>query len=203
MTRIYIIRHGETSWNLETRAQGMTNIKLSDKGILQAKYLAKRMKNYNIDVIYSSDLDRALSTAEMIAREYEYPVNIIPELREMSFGNWEGLTNQEIQSKYKEAYTVWRNKPHEAVIPGAENLVDVQKRGLQALHRLVSENQNKNIAIISHGTAIKAILLGLMDIDLSYFYKIRQDNTCINLIEFKDYGPVIVTLNDTAHLENI
>lgn len=203
MTRLYIIRHGETVWNAETRAQGAKNIHLNEKGLLQAQALGKRMKNYPVDGVYSSDLDRALSTAQAVAREFNHEVNIIPALREMSFGHWEGLTNHEIQEKHYEHYTVWRNKPQEAQIPGAEKLIDVQSRGLKALHRIVESNPNKNIAVVSHGTTIKAILLGLMDIDLSYFYRIRQDNACINIVEFREYGPVIVTMNDTAHLENM
>ncbi|AOT68107.1 histidine phosphatase family protein [Geosporobacter ferrireducens] len=202
MTKLYIIRHGETVWNAETRAQGAKNIQLNEKGLLQAQHLGKRMKNYSIDAIYSSDLDRALSTAQAVAKEFQYKVNIIPELREMSFGHWEGLTNREIQEKHLTHYRIWRSKPHEAQIPGAEKLLDVQSRGLAALHRIVEENPNKNVAVVSHGTAIKAILLGLMDMDLSNFYRIRQDNACINVVEFREYGPVIVTMNDTAHLEN-
>ncbi len=202
MTKIYIIRHGETIWNAETRAQGAKNIQLNEKGLLQAQYLGKRMKNYPIDAIYSSDLDRALSTAQAVAKEFQYEVNIVPALREMSFGDWEGLTNQEIQEKHATHYTIWRSTPHEAQIPGAERLLDVQRRGLAALHQIAEENPNKNLVLVSHGTAIKAILLGLLDMDLSYFYRIRQDNACINVVEFREYGPVIVTMNDTAHLEN-
>ena len=202
MTKFYIIRHGETIWNAETRAQGAKNIQLNERGLLQAQYLGKRMKNYSIDAIYSSDLDRALSTAQAVAKEFQYEVNIVPALREMSFGDWEGLTNQEIQEKHATHYTIWRSTPHEAQIPGAERLLDVQRRGLAALHQIAEGNPNKNLVLVSHGTAIKAILLGLLDMDLSYFYRIRQDNACINVVEFREYGPVIVTMNDTAHLEN-
>lgn len=203
MTRLYIVRHGQTKWNIESRAQGSKNIELTEKGREQAKLLAQRIKDYEIDCIYSSDLDRAFDTAMMIGKEKNLQVSKIEGLREMCFGEWEGLTNDKIKEDYMEHYTIWRNKPHQAHIPGGEKLVEVQKRGLKAIHEIITNNKNKNILIVSHGITIKTILLGILDIDLSNLYKIRQDNTCMNLIEYKDYGPVIVSLNDTAHLENI
>lgn len=203
MTKIYLVRHGETTWNADARAQGSKDVALSERGRLQAQLLAKRMKNYHIDHIFSSDLIRAYETASIIAEGFQSEVNQIHGFREMSFGEWEGLTNDEIKQNYDTHFKIWRSQPHKAQIPGGEMLLDVQKRGLQALHQLVNRYKGQSILIVSHGTALKAILLGLLDIDLSYFYKIRQDNTCINLVEFRDYGPVVVTLNDTAHTENI
>ncbi|MCT4604955.1 MAG: histidine phosphatase family protein [Marinisporobacter sp.] len=203
MTKLYLVRHGQTKWNIESRAQGSKNVELTDEGRNQAILLAERMKNYRIDAIYSSDLDRAYETAKILGNTLNIEVKKIDGLREMSFGEWEGLTNEEIQKDYKEHYTVWRNDPHKANIPGGEKLLDVQKRGLAAIYRIVKENKNKNIIVVSHGVTIKSIILGVMDIDLSYFYKIRQDNTSMNLIEYKSYGPVLVTLNNTSHLENM
>ncbi|MCT4618730.1 MAG: histidine phosphatase family protein [Marinisporobacter sp.] len=203
MTKLYLVRHGQTKWNIESRAQGSKNVELTDEGRNQAILLAERMKNYKIDAIYSSDLDRAYETAKILGKTLNVEVKKIDRLREMSFGEWEGLTNEEIQKNYQEHYTVWRNDPHEANIPGGEKLLDVQKRGLDVIYRIVKENENKNIIVVSHGVTIKSIILGVMDIDLSYFYKIRQDNTSMNLIEYKSYGPVLVTLNNTSHLENM
>ncbi len=203
MTRLYLIRHGETQWNAESRAQGLKNVQLTEEGIYQAKCLAHRMRNYKIDVIYSSDLDRAYKTAKIIGETLGLEVNILNNLREMSFGKWEGLTMDEIRSQYNDHYTIWRNVPHQATIPDGETLLDVQKRGLKAVHQIIEKHENQNILIASHGVMIKSIILGFMDIELSNFYKIRQSNACLNLIEFKEYGSVIVTLNDTAHLESI
>ncbi|QEK12183.1 histidine phosphatase family protein [Crassaminicella thermophila] len=203
MTKLYLIRHGQTKWNTESRAQGSINVALSKEGRYQATLLANRMKNYEIDCIYSSDLDRAYETAVILGEKLNTEVKKISGLREMSFGEWEGLTHENIKKNYLEHYTVWRSKPHEANIPGGEKLIDVQKRGLETINDIITENKGKNIMVVSHGVTIKSIILGIMDIDLSNFYKIRQDNTCVNLIEYRDYGPVIVTLNDTAHLENI
>ncbi len=201
--RLYIVRHGETQWNAESRAQGSMNVQLTENGINQARSLANRIQHYPIDVIYSSDLDRAYETAKIIGKKINLEVNILNELREMSFGKWEGLTMAEIQQKYRDHYIVWRSTPHQAKIPDGEKLLDVQTRSLKAVHQLLKRHKDQNILIVSHGVTIKSMILGLMDIELSNFYKIKQDNACLNIIEFREYGPVIVTLNDTAHLENI
>ncbi|HHY90333.1 MAG TPA: histidine phosphatase family protein [Clostridiales bacterium] len=203
MMRLYIVRHGETQWNAEARAQGSQNVQLTENGINQARLLANRIQHYPIHAIYSSDLDRAYETAKIIGKKINLEVNILNELREMSFGKWEGLTMDEIQQKYHDHYIVWRSTPHQAEIPDGERLLDVQTRSLKAVHQLLKRHKDQNILIVSHGVTIKSMILGLMDIELSNFYKIRQDNACLNIIEFREYGPVLVTLNDTAHLENI
>ncbi len=201
MTKIYLIRHGETVWNTEYRAQGSRDIKLSEEGIKQAELLSNRLKKHSIDHIFSSDLSRAFQTAKILGSKLGLPIETIPEFREMSFGEWEGLTMAEIENTFSDHYRIWRSKPHEATIPKGEMLLEVQKRGLLALNLLTENYKNQTIAIVSHGTIIKAILLGLLDIDLSYFYNIKQDNTCINIVEFKPHGVIIKTLNDTGHLE--
>lgn len=203
LTRIYLVRHGETVWNAESRAQGSINIGLSDIGKVQAKVLAERMRSYSIDHIYASDLDRAYETAAVLGEIFDLKVQKYNDLREMSFGEWEGLTHEEIQLQYSHHYRVWRNSPHTAVIPKGEKLIEVQNRGLKAIYNIANKHKNQNTVIFSHGTIIKAVLLGILDMDLSNFYKIKQDNVSINRIDFKPYGPVVVSMNDTAHLERL
>ncbi|MBF8984488.1 histidine phosphatase family protein [Lutibacter sp. B2] len=203
MTKLFLIRHGETTWNVESKAQGAKNIELSEVGRQQAAYLAERISKYKIDYIFSSDLDRAYETASIIGGKINKEVSQIGDLREMSFGKWEGLTQKQIKEVYKEHFIVWRNNPHKADIPDGERLIDVQNRALRAVNDVVDKHKGKNILIVSHGVTIKTIILGIMGIGLSDFYKITQNNTCINVIEYRDYGPVILRLNDTAHLENI
>ncbi len=201
MTRLYLIRHGETLWNIERRAQGIKNIELSQRGIAQGKLLAQRLKKQKIDIIYSSDLSRAYETASIIGKEIDKPVYTLPEIREMNFGDWEGLTMSEIKENYKDIYDSWKNTPHTAIIPGAETLIQVQERVMKGVHRIIKENKGKNIIMVSHGVAIKTIIFNLLDIDLSNYKKIRQDNTAINIIDFKKDYNVLVSLNDTCHLK--
>ncbi|RBP45595.1 histidine phosphatase family protein [Garciella nitratireducens] len=203
MSRLYLIRHGETIWNRERKTQGIKNVSLSETGKLQAKYLAKRLKKENIDFIYSSDLSRAYKTAEIVGNHIGKSVQILPEIREMNFGDWEGLTLNEIDKKFHDIYNQWNHTPHLAKIPGGETLIQVQERAIKVVNRIIKKNPNKNIVMISHGTTIKTIIFYLLDIDLSYYKKIKQDNTAINIIDFKKEYNVLVKLNDTCHLLNL
>ncbi|AIS52435.1 phosphoserine phosphatase 1 [Thermoanaerobacter kivui] len=202
-TRLYIARHGQSEWNLENKIQGIQDTNLTETGIRQAQLLAKRLKSEKIDCIYSSDLKRAHETAQIIAQEFGLEVKKIPELREMSFGVWEGLTAEEINKLYKEIYQLWRINPDKAVIEKAETLKEVQKRILIETYNIIEENRGKNILIVSHGTSIKALILGILGIDLSFYPKIRLDNTSLNIIDIKEDGKaVLVLLNDTCHLRS-
>ncbi|MGL5515099.1 MAG: histidine phosphatase family protein, partial [Sporomusa sp.] len=96
MTKLIIVRHGQTLWNLEKKYQGHSDIALSDEGLVQAAAVAERLAAEKIDTVYASDLSRAFKTAEGIAAKHELTVNIVPELREIKFGDWEGLCYEQI-----------------------------------------------------------------------------------------------------------
>lgn len=202
-TRLYIVRHGESTWNALNKIQGSSDIELTEMGLMQARMLSKRLRTEKIDAIYSSDLKRAYLTASIIANELNLDVKKLPELREIAFGVWEGLTVNEIQNLYKDIYDLWRTNPVKAIIEGAETLKDVQNRILNGTYKLIDKYKNKNILIVSHGTSIKSLILGLLGLDLSYYPKIRQDNTALNIVDIKDDGnAVLVLLNDTCHLRS-
>lgn len=202
MARLFLVRHGETLWNKEKRAQGVQDIALTKEGKIQGMCLAEKLKNENIDFIYSSDLSRAYKTAKILGGQINKPVHIISDIREMNFGKWEGLTMADIKLKYQNVYNIWRNTPHIAQIPGAETLIQVQERVMRGVYNIINKHPNKNIVLVSHGVAIKAIIFGLLDLDLSNYTKIRQDNTAINIIDIKQDHNVLVQLNDTCHLIN-
>lgn len=201
VTRLYIARHGQSKWNLESRMQGMKDIELTQLGLEQAELLAKRLKGENIDCIYSSDLKRAYTTAEIISKEINAPIVKIEEFREMSFGVWEGLTAKEIEENYQELYDLWKTDPRYVLIENAETLEEVQKRMLTKTKEIVEENWGKNILIVSHGTSIKALILGLLEIDLSFYPSFRMDNASLSIIDIKENKKAVLVLyNDTCHL---
>lgn len=203
MLKLYLIRHGETIWNKEYKTQGCRNIQLSKRGILQGRLIAEKLKsrNENFIKIFTSNLDRCYSTASFIAKELNIDMEANRNLREMSFGEWEGLTIEEIRNLYCEEYRLWRNQPCTSSIPKGENLKTVQDRCLEVVNRIVKRYDNGSVIIVSHSVAIKTIILGLLGIDLKHFYSITLKNASMNMFEFRDYGPVLVNLNDTCHLE--
>ena len=204
MLKLYLIRHGETSWNSESKTQGCKNIQLSDKGILQGRLLAEKLKSSDDEFkkVFSSDLDRCYLTAKSIDEVLNLGIEINKGFREMSFGDWEGLTIDEIKRTYLNEYTKWRNEPCMATIPRGEGLKTVQKRCLDALENIFQRYNDGSIIIVSHGVAIKTMILGLLGLDLKHFYSLSIGNASMNKIEFRDYGPVITNLNDSCHLQH-
>lgn len=200
MSVIYLIRHGETKWNLEERFQGITNTELTKNGIDQGKKLAERLKEINIENIYTSPLDRAKITAELIGTETKKDIIITDDFKEISFGDWEGLTTTEIADKY-EWSGKWLVNPELYQIPNADNLLDEKIRLKNRLTEIAEKNQRDapNL-IVSHAGVIRLAILGAMDLPLSYYWRLTFGNTCINILEYHKGRFILKCLNDTSHL---
>ena len=197
---IYLVRHGQTNWNILGKTQGHGNSNLTEKGINQAKDLAESMIKYPIDYIYSSDLGRAVETAEIIANKFDKEVITTPALREMGFGEWEGLLIKEIQENYADIYKTWRNQPHLAEIPGGETLQIIKERTDKFLQELNEKYDGKHIVLVTHSVTARVILLSVLNSAMENIYRINQGNTALNVIEFRDYGPDVIKMNDTSHI---
>ena len=198
---IYLVRHGQTNWNILGKTQGHGNSNLTEKGINQAKDLAESMIKYPIDYIYSSDLGRAVETAEIIANKFDKEVITTPALREMGFGEWEGLLIKEIQENYADIYKTWRNQPHLAEIPGGETLQIIKERTDKFLQELNEKYDGKHIVLVTHSVTARVILLSVLNSAMENIYRINQGNTALNVIEFRDYAPVVIKMNDTSHIK--
>ena len=183
----YIVRHGQTDWNILGKTQGHGNSDLTPQGIEQAKELSEDIGKYSIDYIFSSDLGRAMQTEA---------------LREMGFGVWEGLLIKEIQKDYSDIYATWRNEPHLVNIPEGETLKIIKERVDAFIKELNEKYDNKNIILVTHSITLRVMLLSFLESGMENIYRIKQDNTALNIVEFKDYGPVIVKMNDTSHIKN-
>ncbi|MDD2360831.1 MAG: alpha-ribazole phosphatase [Syntrophaceticus schinkii] len=201
MTRLLLVRHGETIWNHTSRYQGHTDIELSETGREQARSLAKRLKTEKVKAVYSSDLKRAFETASILASPHNLPVKATKELREINFGDWEGLTYQEIMEEYRELASEWYQHPGKIRIPGGETFTDVKERAYNTILELARQNDPGTIIVVAHGGTIRAIICGLLDIDLNHAFQIRQDNTALNIIEYNHGGYIVLSLlNGVSHL---
>lgn len=207
MTKVILVRHGQTLWNLEMKYQGHCNIPLTDKGIAQAELAATRLKTEKISAVYASDLDRAFKTAECIAAKHNLGVIAIPQLREINFGDWEGMTfeaiTDPINSHWAEEMAKVFSHPGDVQIPGGENFSEVKERATIALTQLVAKHPDETIVIVSHGATIRTLLCGILDIDLNNLWKIKQDNTAINMLEYYDDKVFVSLLNDIHHLTEV
>ena len=198
----YIVRHGQTNWNILGKTQGHGNSDLTAKGIEQATELAESIVNYPIDYIYSSDLGRAVQTAQILGDKLNIKVKETEALREMGFGEWEGLLIDEIKTNYANVYTTWRNEPHLAQIPGGETLHLIKDRVDSFIQSLNEKYDNKHILLVTHSVTVRVMLLAFLNSGMENIYRIKQDNTALNIVEYRDYGPVVIKMNDTSHIKN-
>lgn len=200
-TTLFLVRHGETEWNKLGKFQGSMDIALSDEGIKQAKYVSKRF-NGNFDCIYASPLKRAVETAKTIAEGTNIEPIIYKDLREINFGDWEGLTVSEISSKFPKEYEIWKTDKNEAPIcKGDLSIKRASLRASNAIQTIVKENIGKKIIIVAHGGIIKAGLIGLFNWDMTMYHKVILGNTAVSEIRFDDnLNPIIISVNDTSHL---
>lgn len=201
MTKIYLIRHGQSQWNILSKVQGQKDASLTDLGKEQARKLGKRLIDENIDIIYSSDLSRALETAKIISSIIDKPIIESKEIREINFGLWEGLTMEEIQNKYKEEYLTWMKEPEKFILEGAETLEALKNRVMKFVEKIIIENKDKNIALVSHSASLKVIILNLLGIGNAFYKNISLKNVSLSIIECRKYNNVLTLLNDTSHLK--
>ena len=201
-TRIYLVRHGETAWNATGRFQGHTDVPLSENGKAQAERLALRLNREKITAFYSSDLSRAKETAEILAKEHELPVTYLPALREINFGEWEGLTMKEISEAYGAITEQWWSNPLSTQIPAGESLRDVATRCLRAIQTIVERHDGETVVVAAHGGVIRVIVGLALEIDLNYYWKLRLDNVSLSILEYHAPEKAILELfNDTCHLK--
>lgn len=168
---------------------------------MQARKLAANFPVQDVAAIYASDLNRAMVTAETIAEQFGLPVQAEPAFRELSFGEWEGLTYQQIVGKWEDAMANFLQHPDILEIPGGENFPAVQKRATERLNELIRKHDGQTIVVVAHGAVLRTILTAALHMPLQYLWSIRQFNTAVNIVRY-DAGanPTVELLNSTAHL---
>lgn len=202
MTRVVFIRHGQTEWNKSGRYQGQSDVALSEEGIGQARCLAEHFPLDRLDCAYSSDLQRSMATAEIVAGRFGLAVQKEPSFRELSFGDWEGLTYQEIVSGWPEAMTNFLTHPDIMEIPHGETFAQVRERAMQRLWEIVAEHESRDhvVGIFAHGAVLRTMLTALMQMPLSNVWTLSQYNTAVSIVRFDEGRPTVELLNSTAHL---
>ena len=200
MTKIFLIRHGQTEWNLAGKYQGQSNVQLSARGVEQARMLAAAFPARQLDAIYASDLSRAMTTARMIAERFRLPVQPEKAFREMNFGDWEGLTYAEIAAKWPDIANDFFRRPDRLLVPHGETFAILQERAVARVEELCAAHAGQTIAVFAHGAVLRTILAAALHMPLRYIWHIRQDNTAVNIVRYDEDGALIDLLNSTAHL---
>jgi broad specificity phosphatase PhoE len=196
--RLLLARHGESVWNAEKRFQGHTDIALSDRGRAQAEALGRALCGYRVRAAYVSPFRRARETAEVALARSGVRVTVIEELRELSLGDWEGCTVDEVRAQAGDPYRAWLRAPHDCPPPGGEPLPVVSARVRAALDRIAAEHaRGDDVLIVSHGGVISVYACDLLGCSYNQLWRLRVDNASLTVVR----PPRLVSLNDTAHLE--
>ena len=200
MTRIFLIRHGETEWNRQNRLQGNSNIHLSKEGYHQAITLADHPPFQHVDAIYSSDLARAMETASIIAERFNLGVKMMPALREMNFGDWEGREISELVKNFPEDFGKFFTAPERCHPPHGETFLECQARVMIGIREIIAEHENQNVIVVSHGAVIRLVLGAALDMPIHKIWAISQSNVAVNIMRVDDGKFTVELMNSTEHL---
>ncbi len=201
MTRIVLVRHGQTEWNRVERFRGRADVPLNETGLAQAEATGKRVAvEWQPSAIYASPLSRAVKTAAAIARHFDLPVQIHHGIADIDYGQWQGLTPDEVKERWPEIHHAWYSAPHTMRIPGGETLDDLRTRGMAAVKELAVRHAGQTIVLVGHTVINRIILLGALGLGNERFWRLRQDTCAINVFEADDGEFTLVSLNDTCHL---
>ena len=193
--KLYIVRHGETEWNVIKRFQGQLNTPLTEKGMEKLKETGKNLENVLFEEVYTSELERTVNSAEIILNENngyknnKLELQKLAELNEVYFGVWQGLTYEEVFLKYpEEADNYFYNvKNYNAENVEAENLKDALERFLKGINKILNRHKSGNILVVTHGTVFEMFInyvenKSIFDID----ERTLMDNGDYKVFSYKD-----------------
>jgi len=202
MVEIILARHGETDWNLAEVFRGRADMELNETGLKQADLLGKYLSGVKIDAVYSSPLKRALKTAEAIAGYQALEMNVAWGLIDFDFGEWQGLSHQEVKDGYKEFYTEWLNHPDRVKIPAGESLKDVRKRAMAVVND-VTKRYDGVAVLVSHRVVNKVLICALLGLNNSHFWNIKLDTCGITSFNYEGGRFILTKHNDTSYLKAV
>jgi len=200
-TRLIVVRHGQTHWNVEARIQGQGDSDLTEEGIAQAEAIAARLAGEPIDVVIASDLGRALETARRIVKRTGHAIATDERLRERNFGHGEGMTYDEVDRAYPWAFARVRDVDPDFVIPGGESRRQFHERVRQAFDAIAAEHAGKTVLVVTHGGVLATFYRHIHAIDLGVAHPIAIVNASYNVLRHDASGWSIETWSDSAHLE--
>jgi len=195
-TRLYLVRHGQVVGFDKLMANGHTDVDITETGVIQMNTLAERLRLVELDAIYATGLTRTEKGARIIGQYHNIPVISKPEMKEIFFGDWEGMSLEEIEKACpgeldKRYADIANYRP-----PGnGENMIDVSKRVLACLKGIISEKTGKNILVVAHGGVNRVIVCDALRMDINNLFNIQQDYGCLNILDYSPDNAIVRLLN--------
>ncbi len=201
MNDLWLIRHGETDWNIERRFQGSSDRRLNATGQAQARTLVARLRAERFDAIYASDLARVKETAALALAEHPQQTSIQEDarLREIDFGIFEGLTFDEIRAQYPEELATWE-KDRDKSPHGGDTLSAVIARVDAFLQDVLVSHPDGRVLVFGHGGVLGILLSLILGLDPERWWQLRLINCTISQIQLYDEGAVLLRFNDACHI---
>jgi probable phosphoglycerate mutase len=203
LTRVILIRHGQTVWNKGDRFRGQIDLDLDDVGLRQAEAIAYHVKHWPVSHLFSSPLKRARQTAQAVADIMSLDTKQVDGFNDINYGQWQGRTPSAMAVEHPDLYHLWRTQPDLVTFPEGEGLNQIRNRATSALEELLTRYPGKTIVIVSHKVVCKLIILHVLGLDSSHFWNVEQDNGAINILEFRNNLLIAGLINDTCHLKGI
>ncbi len=176
MTTLIMIRHGETNWNVTGRYQGQADPPLNSKGIEQARQLAEKLADVKIELIFTSPLQRAAQTAQIIATHLQIPVYTDMRFAEIHQGDWQSRLRSEIENLYPDLFERWETEPWQVTPPGGEPLLEVQKRVFAAVDDIIEQYPTQHVGLVTHRIPIALIKIRYQSLDPDIIRTIHLPN---------------------------
>jgi len=201
--KLYIVRHGQTAWNKEEVFRGTKDIPLNDVGLKEAEALGVYLKGVSFDAIYTSPLSRATQTADAVARMVDISPQTEPNLIDLNFGTWQGVSHKEVKKKFPDLYNTWITAPEQAKFPGGESLQDVLNRIQSLISALLEKYPDETVGLFTHRVVCKVLICRLLGLGLDHFWQIEQSTACLNCFRYSSRQGkwICETLNSQCHLE--
>jgi 2,3-bisphosphoglycerate-dependent phosphoglycerate mutase len=199
-TQLIIVRHGQTEWNIKGIRQGNLDSRLTEKGMAQAKALAQRLTREHFTALYSSDLGRAVQTAEEVASVTGHEIITDPRLRERHLGIFQGLSGEEIKQKHPEEYKLHRSLGPDYVIPGGESVKQQVARNIAYLNEIGSKHLGETIVVVTHGGVISGLFRHTFSIPFNAPRRFEFTNAGLNIFVYEEGNWFLLTWGDVSHL---
>ena len=198
---LVLVRHGETEWNKLGKFQGHWDTSLNSRGIAQAQETAQEVVAWKHSTVYSSPLHRTMQVAEEISRLGGKPVVPVAGFKELSLGDLEGVTGEEMRTEWPEIYSAWRDDPATVSMPHGESLADLQERAWNALLELEqAHSDEESLIVVSHNFAIRSMIGKVLGMPLSNFHRMSLSLGSICVVESDQRGRRLMHYNSTCHL---
>ena len=194
-----MVRHGQTEWNQQYRFQGRTDVPLNDEGREQAERLAGRLASWPVEVVYSSPLERAVTTAWAVAKPHGLVPVMLEELVEVRFGAWEGRSILREMAGERDAFRAWKRDPFFNMPPGAEDWESIRDRTAKAVETILGGPQER-IVVVSHGGVMRALYAVLVGFDPHQVWNMDVTNCAMTGVELRNGRACIRFANDDLHV---